>query len=147
VKLAEGVDFIETEEDAKAVEAATLKIQSTFRGKKIRSKFGGGGQTGAQTGGQTAGQTDGQKAEKTGDIPEDREPPATKEPPSDKLQQERAARELSKKVAEMQVHDKETSPGEKQQQQVGDSSVSLANFFSFSSLEKMKTFLQLFQLF
>lgn len=37
--FAEGLDFIETEEDVKAVEAATLKIQSTFRGKKIRSKL------------------------------------------------------------------------------------------------------------
>lgn len=41
----EGLDFIETEEDVKAVEAATLKIQSTFRGKKIRSKFGAANKT------------------------------------------------------------------------------------------------------
>lgn len=37
---AEGVDFIETEEDVEAVESAVVKIQSTFRGKKIRSKLG-----------------------------------------------------------------------------------------------------------
>ena len=39
-RRAEGVDFIETEEDAEAVESAVVKIQSTFRGKKIRSKLG-----------------------------------------------------------------------------------------------------------
>lgn len=33
------MDFIETEEDAEAVESAVVKIQSTFRGKKIRSKL------------------------------------------------------------------------------------------------------------
>lgn len=34
----EGLDFIENEGDVVAVESAALKIQSTFRGKKFRSK-------------------------------------------------------------------------------------------------------------
>ena len=96
---AEGVDFIETEEDAKAVEAATLKIQSTFRGKKFRSKLG----------------ADKKPAEKVGDSKEcckdkEKEKEEAKEKAKEKESGEqssaKAAQELSAKVAEMQVNDK-----------------------------------------
>lgn len=98
------------------MEAATLKIQSTFRGKKIRSKLGGGSASAA---------------------PPEAEKKTLEEGPK-KLQAEQgvqssrgdveAASELSEKISEMQVNDKK----EVYQQQVGSGlgSVSVAKFHS-----------------
>lgn len=75
------MDFIETEEDAEAVESAVVKIQSTFRGKKIRSKLGGAAS-------KTQASTSNAQSEQ-------------KEP----QKEERSEEELNKKVATMQVND------------------------------------------
>ena len=102
----EGLDFIETEEDVRAVEAATLKIQSTFRGKKIRSKFGGQKQADEASG----------KQSETGQLDSE----ATLEDRSSKEQSDRAASELSDKVAEMQVNDNKSSSSSSQQKGAPD---------------------------
>lgn len=79
----EGVDFIETEEDARAVEAATLKIQSTFRGKKIRK----------------LGAKEEQQKRETSDAGRQQSGQTSGEPGAE------LAKELSDKVAGMQVND------------------------------------------
>lgn len=104
----EGVDFIETEEDVEAVESAVVKIQSTFRGKKIRSKLGQKSPAPAQTSELPTSKTQSSSSAAAASPPTE-EAAKTKIPATTNCnkKQEVEEEELNKKVASMQVNEKE----------------------------------------